>query len=114
MFTIRDRRGNLVDLTGALIWFTVKNRLEDPYASIAKRNAAAGGVDNQALISAQSGVTLGQFQVFGDPADTAPLDPAETYISDAFLQLPGGPPLKRYQVMRNRGFVIDPAVTTTF
>lgn len=104
-----------VDLTGALVWFTVKNRIEDAAPVISKRNVAAGGVDNQVLVSLpQVGLALGQFRVFGDPADTALLDPAETYWCDAFVQLPGGPPVQRYQVLRPRPFVIDPAVTTKF
>lgn len=113
IYTVRDRRKNPVDLTGAAVWFTVKNRVEDPFAAIAKRNVLAGGIDNQVLISVQSGLSLGQFQVFGDPADTLPLDPAETYACDAFVQLTSGPPIKRYQVDR-RGFVIEAAVTTVF
>jgi hypothetical protein len=117
LFTIRDRSRNNapVNLTDALVWFTVKNRVEDVAPVIAKRNLAAGGVDNQILVTLpQTGMALGQFVVIGDPADTAPLDPGETYVCDAFVQLPGGPPVERYQVQRNRGFVIEPAVTTTF
>lgn len=107
--------GNLVDLTGAMVWFTVKNRVEDLGATTTKRNVAAGGVDNQALVALpQTGIALSQFRVFLDPADTAPVDPAAELWCDAWVQLPGGPPLKRYQVTRNRQLVVDPAVTTVF
>ena len=107
--------GASVDLTGALVWFTVKNRVEDMGAVVAKKNVAAGGVDNQAVIaSPQTGISQGQFRVFLDPADTLPLDPAASYWCDAWVQLPGGPPIKRYQVMRNRQLVVEPTVTTTF
>ncbi len=107
--------GNLVDLTGALVWFTVKNRVEDAGAVVAKRNVVAGGVDNQALVVVpQTGISQGQFRVFIDPSDTLPLDPAATYWCDAWVQLPGGPPVRRYQVMRNRQLVVEPTVTTTF
>lgn len=101
-----------IDITGALAWFTVKNRVEDPGATISKKNTAAGGVDGQILISSpQSGATLGQLQVFLTPPDTAGLDPDDEYWCDAWVQLSSG---KRYQVVSNRSFTIDPAVTTSF
>lgn len=107
--------GNLVDLTGALVWFTVKNRIEDDGPVAAKRNVAAGGVDHQVLIPVpQTGASLAQFRVFLDPADTAPLDPGASYWGDAWVQLPGGPPLNRQQVSANREIIIDATVTTHF
>lgn len=107
--------GALVDLTGAKVWFTVKNRLEDPGALFAKRNAAAGGVDNQVLVVVpQTGIALAQFRVILDPADTSPIDPWCALWCDAFVQMPGGPPINRQQVAANRQLVIDPAVTTNF
>lgn len=107
--------GAPVDLTGAKVWFTIKNRVEDPAPLVAKRNTAAGGVDNQVLVVVpQVGIALGQFRVLLDVADTAPLDPQAAYWCDAFVQMPGGPPLNRQQVVRSRQLVVDPAVTTTF
>lgn len=107
--------GTLVDLTGAKVWFTVKNRVEDPAPLISKRNVAAGGVDNQVLVvTPQTGIALGQFRVLIDVADTSLLDPMAAYWCDAFVQMPGGPPVNRQQVSRNRQLVIDPAVTATF
>lgn len=104
-----------VDLTGAKVWFTVKNRIEDPGAVVSKRNVAAGGVDNQVLVVApQTGVSLGQFRVRIDVADTSALDPVESYWCDAFVQRPGGPPIDRQQVMANRPLVVDSAVTNVF
>jgi len=116
LFTVRlVVGGGLKDLTGAKAWFTVKNRVEDAAAVVTKRNVAAGGVDNQILITIpQSGIALGQFRVFLDPADTSLLDPSATYWCDAWVQLPGGPPLDRQQVMKNRELVVDPSVTTVF
>jgi len=102
------------DLTGALVWFTVKGRLEDVAAAITKANSAAGGVDNQVLIiTPQTGISVGAFKVFLTPADTSPLSP-RTYWCDAFVQLPGSAPINRQQVMANRQLVVDPAVTTVF
>lgn len=116
LFTVKSASSNqVIDVTGAKVWFTVKNRVEDVAAVVAKRNTAAGGVDNQVLIIVpQTGIALGRFKVFLDPADTSLLDPNASYWCDAFVQLPGGPPVKRRQVMRNRRLVIDPAVTTVF
>lgn len=103
------------DITGSKVWFTVKNRIENVSAVIAKRNSFAGGVDNQILILVpQTGLSLGKFRVRLDPADTNGLDPCESYWCDAWVQLPGGPPIDRAQVMGNRELIIDPAVTTTF
>jgi len=107
--------GAPVDLTGAKVWFTVKNRVEDPAALISKRNVAAGGVDNQVLVvTPQVGIAVGQFRVLIDVADTSLLDPMAAYWCDAFVQMPGGPPINRQQVSRNRQLVIDPAVTAAF
>lgn len=109
------RAGVPVDLTGAKVWFTTKNRVEDASALFSKKNVAAGGVDNQVLVVVpQTGITLGQFRVRLDPADTSSLDPWCSFWCDAFIQMPGGAPINRQQVMANRSFVIDPAVTTNF
>lgn len=115
LVTVSRAAGGPVDLSGARIWFTVKNRVEDVAPVIVKRNLAAGGVDNQVLISTpQTGINLGQFTVYIDPADTSGLSPSESYWCDIFVQLPGGPPINRQQVLRNTSFVVDPAVTTAF
>ena len=110
--TVRDAQKNPVDLTGAKVWFSVKNRVEDLSPIIGKRNLAAGGVDGQILITLpQTGTSLGQMQIFLDPADTAGLDPCASYVCDVWVQFTSG---KRYQVIKNRGFRIEPAVTTIF
>lgn len=106
--------GSPVDLTGAKVWFTIKNRVEDVAVVTTKRNVAAGGIDNQVLIATQTGTTVGQFRVFIDSADTAPLDPAASLWCDVWIQLPGGPPFNRQQVRGNGMIVVDPAVTTAF
>ena len=101
----------LVDLTGAKIWFTVKNRIEDVNNLILKRTLNAGGVDGQILVTIpQTGASLGQVQIFIDPADTACLDPDAQYVYDVWVQLLTG---RRYQVSQGK-FMIKPAVTTSF
>lgn len=111
LLTITNQSTKLsIDVTGAKVWFTIKNRVEDVNAIVAKKNSIAGGVDGQILITVpQTGITIGQVQVFLDPADTAGLDPEETYWCDAWVQLTTG---KRYQVVSNRAFRVDPAVTS--
>lgn len=112
LLTVRDTKRNPIDLTACSVWFTVKNRLSDAGALIAKKNAAAGGVDGQILITVpQLGVTVGQVSIVIDPADTAGLDPEESYVCDAWVQETN---TKRYQVLSNRAFTILPAVTTNF
>lgn len=104
-----------VDLTGAKVWFTIKNRVEDVGALVTKRNAAAGGVDNQVLVVApQVGIVVGYFRVLLDVADTTPFDPGASFWCDAFVQMPGGPPVDRQQVAASRQLVVDPAITTDF
>lgn len=112
LLTVRDKNKQPVDLTGAKVWFTVKNRIGDVAACITKKNTAAGGVDGQILITIpQTGATKGQVKVFLVPADTAAMDPTESFWCDAWVQLATG---ERYQVVSNRAFRVDPAVTTSF
>ena len=112
LLTVIDANNEPVDLTDGKAWFTVKNRLEDAAAIIRKRNAAAGGVDGQILITVpQTAPNIGQAQIFLVPADTLGLDPNEAYVCDAWVQLSGG---QQYQVISNRQFIIEPAVTTNF
>jgi hypothetical protein len=113
LLAVRDSKTlQPVDLTGAKVWFTTKNRIEDINAIITKKNVTAGGVDGQILITVpQTGATMGQAQIFLDPADTAGLDSDASYWCDAWVQLATG---KRSQVLSNRQFVVEPAVTTVF
>lgn len=112
LMTVRDIKKQPVDITGAKVWFSVKNRIEDVALIIGKRNLAAGGVDGQILITLpQLGASLGQAMIFIDHADTALLDPDESYVCDVWVQLTTG---KLYQVVKNRKFQINPAVTTLF
>lgn len=112
LMTVRDGNKQPVDLTGAKVWFTVKHRIEDVAACISKKNLLAGGVDGQILILLpQTGAQKGQAKIFLVPADTAGMDPAESYWCDAWVQLATG---EKYQVVSNRPFKVEPAVTTSF
>ena len=110
--TARNSNKQTVDLTGAKVWFTVKNRFEDAAACITKKNAAAGGVDGQILITMpQTGATKGQAKIFLVPADTAGMSTEETYWCDAWVQLATG---ERYQVIQPGQFLVESVVTTQF
>jgi hypothetical protein len=112
LMVVQDSKKVPVDITGAKIWFSVKNRIEDVALIIGKRNLAASGVDGQILITLpQTGASIGQATIFIVPADTAALDPCESYICDVWLQTLTG---EKYQIVKNRKFIIDPAVTTQF
>lgn len=112
LMTVRDSNKQPVDLTGAKVWFTVKNRIEDVAACISKKNLLAGGVDGQILVLLpQTGAQKGQAKIFLVPADTAGMDPDESYWCDAWVQLATG---EKYQVVSNRPFKVESAVTTSF
>jgi hypothetical protein len=112
LITVLDNNNAQVDLTGALVWFTVKERLEDVTPVISKRNLAAGGDNAQALVLLpQTGTTKGQFEIYLVPSDTACLKTDHSYVFDIWVELTSG---KRYQVVKKRTFIIEEAVTTVF
>lgn len=111
-FVARDDDKQPIDITGAKVWFNVKNRIEDVAPVISKKNVTAGGVDKQVLITlVQTGATKGQLKVFLTPPDTAGLDSTEFYWCDCWIELTTG---ERRQVLPNSEFKINPAVTTSF
>jgi len=97
LVTVSDDDGDPKDLTGAKIWFTVKEKLtdSDANAKIQKRNTAAGGGPTEIEVTNPTG---GQCEVHLVPADTEDLDPA-TYHYDIQVLLADG---KTYTVTRDR------------
>jgi hypothetical protein len=110
--TVRDTNKALVDLTGAKVWFTVKERIEDVTPLIRKRNLAAGGADAEILILIPQADAdkKGKFEIYLLPTDTECLKSGVSYVCDAWVELVG----KRYNVVKKRTFVIEDAVTTDF
>lgn len=110
--TVRDVDKALVNLTGAKVWFTVKDRIESITPLIRKRNITAGGADAEILITAPQtdADKKGKFEIYLLPTDTECIKPGVTYVCDAWVELAG----KRYNVIKKRSFVIDDAVTTNF
>jgi hypothetical protein len=106
-FTVRDRNNALVDLTGASVYFTVRNRIEDAANVIAKKNAAAGGDNAQAILLNQT-TSKGKFNVFVLHEDTMNLDPEARYVYDAWLMMPVA---NYYQIVEAAEFDITPAIT---
>lgn len=68
-FLVKDKASNLVDLTGAKVYFTAKVRFENLDRVVQKRSLNAGGSDLQAFVPDQV-LKKGQYQVFLDSADT--------------------------------------------
>jgi len=86
-FTITNE--DVGDITGALIWFSVKKEVTDTdsEAVITKKSTGiTGGDDSQAKVV--DGVAR-IIEVYVLPADTVDLD-AGGYVSDAVIQLPTG------------------------
>lgn len=111
--TVKDSITKLpIDLTGCKAWFTVKIRVEDVAAVIAKKNLAAGGSDQQIeILLPQTGTDKGRLLIYLLPADTACLLTDISYVCDVWIELTNG---KRYSVIKKRAFEIEPAVTTVF
>jgi hypothetical protein len=89
--------GSVVNLTGAKVWFTVKDRTSDAdaQAHIMKRNAAAGGSDSEILITNPTG---GAIEIYLVPADTENMNPG-TYQYDVQVILSNG---KTYTIARSQ------------
>lgn len=103
--SVNQSDGSVVDLTGAKIWFTVKNRLADTDADalIQKRNTAAGGGDTEILVT---DAPNGQAQIFIIPTDTEDVD-AAIYSYDIQVILSTG---KKHTITRSQ-FCVKEDVT---
>jgi hypothetical protein len=108
LITVRDVDGELVDLTGASVWFTVRHRTLDTAHVILKRSTLAGGDSSQIEILDQI-ATPGQLRIKLLATDTKNLQFTPTYVYDVFVTLAGddGP----YQVIPRSEFDILPSVT---
>ena len=75
--TVKDRDGNIVDLTGAKIYVYVNVSVKDITINpiIEKANSDGGGGDSEILI--QTPATNGKFDLFIDAADTTNEDAGE-------------------------------------
>ena len=79
-----EANGSAFDITGAKVWFSVKEELGDADvdALITKKNAEAGGDDTQAKVTDGTG---GILEIYIDPADTETLD-AGDYWFDVVIE----------------------------
>lgn len=108
LFVVRDIEGALIDVGGALVWFTVRHRTRDVVALIVKLSLAAGGDTSQVEILNQ--VThRGQFRVKLTNDDTRSMRYDASYVYDVFLSLSGGD--GPYQLVPRSQFVVRPSVT---
>jgi len=100
--------GSPLPITGAKIWFSVKEELTDPDsdAVITKRNAAAGGADTQANVMDGAG---GILEIYIDPDDTEGLD-AGDYWYDVVIETTA--PRKLQAVEPSRFSIREPVTLT--
>ena len=89
--------GSPADLTGAKMWFTVKEKASDPDtdALIEKKSALAGGADSQILFTNPTG---GAAEVYLVPDDSNSMNPG-IYSYDVQVTLANG---KTYTIVRDR------------
>jgi hypothetical protein len=99
--TIYDEDGDLLDLTGSTLYFTVRNGANVQQFQKISSNPA------QIEILTQSGATLGQADVKLVPSDTSAL-PAGEYKYDAWIVLASS---KRYAIIPPSIFRVEIPVT---
>jgi len=105
--TVRDKNKDLVNLTGAKIFFTIKRSIEATSELVRKTSDTPA----EAVLLAQSGDTLGQAQIFLSPSDTIGATPARDYYYDVWVELVSG---KRYPVIKPSQLDLRRAVTEDF
>lgn len=86
--TIRATITGPGDLTGALIWFTIKNQVTDSDndAVLLKRSSNNGGSDSEAMVTDGPN---GIIEIYISPADTVNLSEAE-YWFDIVIETASG------------------------
>lgn len=112
---IEDANNELGDITGSLLWFSVKQdpEADDTDALISKKSANNGGADSQAMVITATG-TVKVVEFYIVPDDTDPLVnqaalPGD-YFCDAVIQLPSG---RRLQLLDPTRFTIMRPTTVT-
>lgn len=106
--TIRITLTGPGDLTGAKIWFSVKDEKSDPDndALILKKNLAAGGTDDQAkVIDGPNGI----IEIYIVPTDTVSMS-AGDYLYDVVIETAAGRKLEAIEPSTFR--LIDPVTVT--
>jgi hypothetical protein len=100
LLTVTDEDGEIQNLTGASIYFTVKCDVKDSLAKIQKSSAQATEIEIHAP-------TEGKAKIYLGPTDTQNMDPGK-YVFDVWVQLASG---KRYPVIKPSTFKVEHAVT---
>ena len=95
--TVNDADDAPINLTGASLWFTVKEKTSDPDASaiFQKKNTAAGGGDTEIKVT---DAVNGSAEIYIVPDDTNEVNPG-IYVWDVQVKLASG---KTYTVLRGR------------
>jgi hypothetical protein len=97
---VTDEAGDVVNLTGCTIYFTVKERLEEVNPLIQKKSSDAMEIDIY-------DPTGGKAKIYLNPADTQALA-LKPRTFDVWVVLSSG---KRYVVIPPSDFVLKPSVT---
>lgn len=100
---VYDENDDPVDLTGATVYFCVKQNLSDVATEIAKDSGTPADI----TILTQSGDTLGKADIFIVPSDTSGL-PTGKHIYDVWVELVSG---KRYEVVQASPLYLEQTVT---
>jgi hypothetical protein len=98
--TVTDQDGNVVNLTGATIYFTVKRNIKDVEWVIQKKSTDVTQINITQPID-------GIAQIYLQPGDTVNLDPKD-YIFDVWVVLSSG---QQYPVVTPTTFEVEAGVT---
>ena len=108
--TIRVTLTGPSDITGAKIWFSVKQEGEDADADalITKKSLNNGGTDQQAMVIDGPG---GILEVYILPADTENME-AGSYVYDIVIELAGADPRRLEAVPPSLFQILQPVTLT--
>lgn len=102
LLSVKEEPANTpADLTGATVYFTVKRRVGDATAIIAKTSATVTEIE---ILVPE---TDGKAKIFLSPSDTNAMSPGN-YVYDVWVELVSG---KRYPVIEPSAFVLKDSVT---
>lgn len=102
--TVRDADGNLVDLTGCVVYLTVKAKEGDTVALISKVSTTPSQI---LILTPQTLDNKGKADIFFTPTDTLTMTPKD-YRFDTWVVLAS---LQRKVVIRPSPFTVQPTVT---
>lgn len=101
--------GLLYDATGAKVYFTIRENLDDETPIIQKKTQNAGGSNAQVLvITPQTGANKGRIEIYLLSSDTDALVVGTSYVADAWLVSTTG---SHNQILKDTPVCVEPTVT---